>query len=1466
MATLFRDTFTDTPGTLLVNHTPETDTVGGGWVADLGTAEISSDGTSGICSSFYSGVFVDVGVADYEVTCELLSVAFGGNSSLAFRVVSRTSMWLARINDSNDSLELVKWQNGSNVIDSAVIPGFSRLTPYTVKVTCDGDDITVEIESESLVLSTTDAFQNTATRVAPWNHAGHIDNKFDNFRVDELGGGGTDPITGTAVLVLEGQTVEATGDSGGTSVVVNNTTELNAAIDAAVDGTIILLNDGTYTSLNRNHIDYRDDWTSPITLMPNAGQNNVVLGGPGAGPWKWYKFRGVNFRGLYFYSPVDKDTGGFLTYHVDFLGCDRVEITDCEFEGLDPGVYHEDSCSGLQMSSSTTGNNSYIRIQRCKFHGFYAACQVLGNGERTTTSNLFKDVLIEDCEFYHSHVDHLMVGHYDGMTIRRCEFHSHWKYGGGHPDCIQMLASNTNNTLIEDCRFYRNGQAESQTVFANQSQPFWYVTCGATSTGEYGFEQGYTTSLLEDTKFRWVNGVGGTISEWRTDGDDTLVLMFSTPPIDTSSLVCKIALGQQAEIPLISEFSMTWDGSKFVGTSVGIKSVLGSNLGSRINFDCRPNDVQPNAWSHGNVTARDNMIWHNNHQGISMGWLSGTCLYENNTVLPDPVAWDEDYRYPWDPNNPAHPCFKYIPTIAGSGWSDPDKGDFTLDVRNNVGMIFSIDDSKPEITSHNNYVATYEDPKAESYFTNHFPDPASEVGSPADMESWHKPRIDGALFKTAHDGGDIGRMQQPLPPTELNALVTASTSLPLENRTVTFNGSQSGGDTIINHTWDFGDGTVINNSGHPGIESHAFANQGMHVATLTVNSSSGSDTQRVVIDVMPELIFGMDFEGNTDNLNPDVTASWVGTPTYVAGVNGQAMRASAAPDYIKEDDKYWLLYGLEAFTIEFDWRKEGAWSSTYAVYNHTRYYLQVTDDRFTFRLYTPSIGQADCTVNGTFGDGNWHKIRVEYDGQELRGFHDDTLETTVAASGIVEPPASWILVLGGSEWNWQGQDIDNFRFWQTESTDDAITGSRILYRDDVTVEITGLNLAPLSGTVDTQMDGYTVDAFGWIRVDGEAALTLDGYSVSGMGLVRSDGVVDYTLNDALVVAGGSAGQYGPISYERDGATVAIRAFTLEEGGIDVVLGGYSAAHRGLVEQADVTGGVNYIRDGATVAASGIPGVYGSVNFTLLGPSVTASGTVLVTIQAQAIFTLDGYRVDAVGDVEAMALFYGGIRGFNPAVDPIGQTFNTLQGNYVPAEEPKYREGDQYGAEGVEFTGSYDIEGDWIIPEARDVEEGVLVGRVDSPETGTFVVPAEADVRLDVGYGDAGVEFRGTLVVGSSGNPTNPVLPSGELRSPLWIGYEYLTSNGTGFAWTVTFSEALDPNTIFYFRGRCENSCGDYDWDVEHLNAVTADNITWELQFDLTEAETEVIREGIHDWWLVATDSVIRHGKVEWKCG
>lgn len=105
------------------------------------------------------------------------------------------------------------------------------------------------------------------------------------------------------------------------------------------------------------------------------------------------------------------------------------------------------------------------------------------------------------------------------------------------------------------------------------------------------------------------------------------------------------------------------------------------------------------------------------------------------------------------------------------------------------------------------------------------------------------------------------------------------------------------------------------------------------------------------------------------------------------------------------------------------------------------------------------------------------------------------------------------------------------------------------------------------------------------------------------------------------------------------------------------------------------------------------------------------------------------------------------------------------------------------------TGTLDVFSEANLPSTSDVQTGVVFGNA---LTGIFDWPAQSDVKEGIGYGSAGNEFTGTLVVGAG----KPVYPAG---SDVLLGVLYGTEGILQFTGTLV-TDADHPDEINVLDG------------------------------------------------------------------
>jgi len=114
---LVQDTFTDTNGTLLTAHTPDVDTVGGGWVSwgNGGSIDIQSNKASTIgggSNPNFGSHYIDAGAADVDIT-STYAVDASNDLGILVRYQDANNFWLLNLSGFSDALQISERNSGS---------------------------------------------------------------------------------------------------------------------------------------------------------------------------------------------------------------------------------------------------------------------------------------------------------------------------------------------------------------------------------------------------------------------------------------------------------------------------------------------------------------------------------------------------------------------------------------------------------------------------------------------------------------------------------------------------------------------------------------------------------------------------------------------------------------------------------------------------------------------------------------------------------------------------------------------------------------------------------------------------------------------------------------------------------------------------------------------------------------------------------------------------------------------------------------------------------------------------------------------------------------------------------------------------------------------------------------------------------------------------------------------------------
>jgi hypothetical protein len=237
--------------------------------------------------------------------------------------------------------------------------------------------------------------------------------------------------------------------------------------------------------------------------------------------------------------------------------------------------------------------------------------------------------------------------------------------------------------------------------------------------------------------------------------------------------------------------------------------------------------------------------------------------------------------------------------------------------------------------------------------------------------------------------------------------------------------------------------------------------------------------------------------------------------------------------------------------------------------------------------------------------------------------------------------------------------------------------------------------------------------------------------------------------------------------------------------------------------------------------------------------------------------LGDYFVAFAGDVR-LGVVYGKSNGETgvldlPSVDDVrlGIEFDqtTKTGNVELPAEPDVRELVQYGTNSIEFTGTLvTAPGDPVYPSQSNVRDGIQYGTLDVLQfTGNVTDAAQSDVLLGVLYGAKGVEFTGSLDVGTSTDPMQQ-----DIRVIRGDDYLVDTEPPRAITWTppegITWPDLSNASSILF---RAVNEFGHLEATPIAIDPGTLDQY---LQMELTSDDTKSTPSGVYRYDVEFTDN------------
>lgn len=160
---LILDNFDGVAG-LLSTHTPDIDTVGGGWSFAKGSLwYINGSGQTYASPSILSIFVIDSGVSDCVITdnITLTSGATLGNRGTAFRYTDVNNMWKVEI--LSGLYRILELNGGTQISRASKAVTTTPGQVYEIEVTANGNSITATLNGGDAISYNSATFNNSAT-------------------------------------------------------------------------------------------------------------------------------------------------------------------------------------------------------------------------------------------------------------------------------------------------------------------------------------------------------------------------------------------------------------------------------------------------------------------------------------------------------------------------------------------------------------------------------------------------------------------------------------------------------------------------------------------------------------------------------------------------------------------------------------------------------------------------------------------------------------------------------------------------------------------------------------------------------------------------------------------------------------------------------------------------------------------------------------------------------------------------------------------------------------------------------------------------------------------------------------------------------------------------------------------------------------------------------------------------------
>lgn len=193
---LSRDTFTDSDGTLITNHTPDD---GPAWSVvsianigdDLGDPDIQNNQLRFTGEPLTEGstadgdaIIVDVGQADVTITVDWTpAVGVDNRNSVVMRYVDADNFWMFNVREPNADMNLFEKSSGTTTARDTATKTWTEGQTYALKVVLSGTSITCYVDDVEVLSYASATAHETETKHGVGRNLGADETRMDNWEV-----------------------------------------------------------------------------------------------------------------------------------------------------------------------------------------------------------------------------------------------------------------------------------------------------------------------------------------------------------------------------------------------------------------------------------------------------------------------------------------------------------------------------------------------------------------------------------------------------------------------------------------------------------------------------------------------------------------------------------------------------------------------------------------------------------------------------------------------------------------------------------------------------------------------------------------------------------------------------------------------------------------------------------------------------------------------------------------------------------------------------------------------------------------------------------------------------------------------------------------------------------------------------------------------------------------------------------